>query len=147
MNTEHKPSVSVRLTHFRNLCAVLIADGEISNEEADLLMALGSRWGLNQTEMDSIMLAPGKMEYAVSADPGTRMDQLYEIVTMMLIDGEIHPNEMRLCKSMAQVLGFPERIVESLVALREYADQSELQPEQVRERMIDLLKELEGHEQ
>ena len=144
MNSQHTPSMSVRLTHFRNLCAVLIADGEISNEEADLLMALGNRWGLNQTEMDSIMLAPGKMEYAVSADPGTRMDQLYEIVTMMLVDGEIHPNEMRACKSMAQVLGFPDRIVESLVALREYADESELQPEQIREQMINLLKELEG---
>ncbi len=144
MNSEQKPSMSVRLTHFRNLCAVLIADGEISNAEADLLMALGNRWGLNQPEMDSIMVAPGKMQYAVSADPGTRMEQLYEIVTMMLIDGVIHPNEMRLCKSMAKVLSFPDRTVESLVALREYADQSELAPEQVRERMIDLLKELEG---
>ena len=50
------------------------------------------------------------------------MEHLYDLVTVMLVDGTIDERELVLCKSMAAKLGFKEENVGPM--LREMMDRS-----------------------
>jgi len=50
-----------------------------------------------------------------------RYNQLYELITMILIDGDVHEHEVSLLKKYANKLGFSESLVDKVAQkIREF---------------------------
>jgi uncharacterized tellurite resistance protein B-like protein len=105
-----------RKSHFKNLVAMMLADGVIHENEKRLLGLLGAKCGLTQSEIDEVMSNPEGVEFVRPETMHERVSQLLEMVAMMLVDGSIHPDEDSLCKSVALKMGFRPAFVDKMVS-------------------------------
>lgn len=104
-----------RRSHFKNLFAVAWVDGEVSRAEMDLIIGLAEKFQMTTPEVTKIIRNPESVSHHLPKKPGERMEHLYDLVTVMLIDGRIDERELILCKSLAARLGFKEEILDSLI--------------------------------
>lgn len=104
-----------RLSHIRNLVALAVSDGELDNNELDLIFRIGSRIGLSRDELLRIIQRPESISFSPPEYFRERIEQLYDMVLIMMIDGEIHENEVGLCKLTAVRLGFKHQIIDKMV--------------------------------
>lgn len=128
-------------SHFKNLVAMMRADGVIHDNEKRLLGLLGAKCGLNQSEIDEVMSNPEEVEFVRPETLHERVNQLLEIVAMMLVDGNLHPDEDAFCKSIALKMGFRPGFVEKMIsdvitAVRNKESKKVMQ-EQVEEALIE----------
>lgn len=105
-----------RKSHFKNLVAMMMADGVVHDNEKRLLGLLGVKCGLTQDEIDEVMSNPEGVEFVRPETMHERVNQLLEMVAMMLVDGNMHPNEEELCKSVAKKMGFRAAFVDKMVS-------------------------------
>lgn len=104
-----------RLSHMRNLMILGFADGQLSNQERDLIFNIGLRSGLTPDELTRIQQRPGSIKYFPPESYRERIEQLYDLVLVMMVDGEIHKNELAICKGLAVNLGFRHEIIDKMV--------------------------------
>ncbi len=103
--------------HFINLIQVAMADGLIDQAETEMLHRFGLKMGLADSEIDELIESSRKQAYNPPYEFQKRFEQLYEIVKMVLADGVIDKNEMRLANSFATKLGFSEDEIPGLMVL------------------------------
>lgn len=104
-----------RLSHLRNLIALSLADGLMDNHELDLIFHIGINAGLAPDELERLFQRPDSIKYFAPESYRDRIEQLYDMVMVMMADGEIHENEMRVCKTIAIKLGFKSQIIDKMV--------------------------------
>ncbi len=104
-----------RKSHFKNLLAMAMADGKLDNIEFDFIMQLAQKCYMSQEEIKRVLDSPEQINFYVPRTDRERFDQIYDLVTVMLIDGEINPRELNLCKVFAVKLGFRPAIVDRLI--------------------------------
>jgi len=104
-----------RLSHIKNLVALAAADGEIDKSELDLIFRIGAKVGLSGDELKRIISRPESISFRAPDYFRERIEQLYDMVLVMMIDGEIHDNEVLLCKLTAKRLGFKHQIIDKMV--------------------------------
>lgn len=110
METEQKQQ------HFKNLLTIAFSDGVLDKGELDFLFKKSEKYYLTFEDIQG--LAENAMHPPVSAfenDPQLRSERMLELVEMMLIDGEVHDRERRLCVLFCVSLGFKAEIAEELV--------------------------------
>jgi uncharacterized tellurite resistance protein B-like protein len=105
----------VQKSHVRNLVALAKADGQISSSELEFIHKIGVKQGLKAAEINSIIEESKSEVLELPLNDSDRFDQIFELVQMMTIDGEIDDNEMDFCILMAEKLGFRKAIVGVLV--------------------------------
>lgn len=103
--------------HFKHLTQVALADGIIDHSELRMLHQLGRNMGLTGAEMDELLETTKRSEYNPPYKLARRFNQLYDIVKMVLADGKISPEEIRLTKKLALTSGFPENEISGLLEL------------------------------
>jgi uncharacterized tellurite resistance protein B-like protein len=101
--------------HFMNLIQVAIADGIIDHSESEMLHRFGKRMGFTDPEIDNLIEATNKTAYIPPYELSKRFEQVYDIVKMVLADGVIDKNEMRLANGFATKSGFTEMEIPSLL--------------------------------
>lgn len=104
-----------RLSHIKNLIALAASDGEIDKNELDLIFKIGARVGLSNDELSRIIERPDSISFKIPDSFGDRIEQLHDMVLIMMIDGELHENEITLCKLIAIRLGFKHQIIDKMV--------------------------------
>jgi len=104
-----------RLSHIKNLVALAASDGEIDKNELDLILRIGAQVGLTREELLRIIQRPQSISFRAPDSFRERIEQLYDMVLIMMIDGEIHENEVALCKLTAIRLGFKHQVIEKIV--------------------------------
>ncbi|WP_281980338.1 hypothetical protein [Tenacibaculum mesophilum] len=104
-----------RKSHFKNLLAVAMADGKIDNIEFDYIMSLANKCYMTQDEVQRVIDSPEQITFYAPKSDRERFDQIYDLVTVMLIDGKIDERERSLCKMFAMKLGFRTAIVDQLI--------------------------------
>jgi uncharacterized tellurite resistance protein B-like protein len=104
-----------RLSHIKNLVALAASDGEIDNNELNLIFKIGARVGLSRDELLRIIQRPSSIDFKAPDYFRERIEQLYDMVLIMMIDGEIHENEVALCKLTAMRLGFRHQIIDKMI--------------------------------
>ncbi|WP_321827222.1 tellurite resistance TerB family protein [Maribacter dokdonensis] len=104
-----------RKSHFKNLLAVAMADGNLDNIEFDYIMQLADKCYMSRDEVKRVLDFPEAITFHPPKTNRERFDQMYDLVTVMLIDGRIDDREMQLCKVFAMKLGFKPAIVDKLV--------------------------------
>ncbi len=105
-----------RLSHIKNLVALACADGNLERVEMDLITKIGIRAGLQVEELKRIFERPQSIEFYPPNTNQERIAQLYDMVLVMMVNGEIDENEVVFCKIMATKLGFKQSIIDKMVA-------------------------------
>jgi len=103
--------------HFIHLIEIALADGKIDKKETALLHHLGINAGFTHSQIDSIIDSTCKSVYNPPDELSKRFEQFYEIIKMVLADGVIDKNEMRLANTLAAKSGFHESEIPNLLVL------------------------------
>jgi uncharacterized tellurite resistance protein B-like protein len=101
--------------HLKNLLAVAASDGSFDGLEVDYLLSMAQRFNINEEELRQIKDEPDRFEYEPPVTDRERFDHLHHLVSMMLIDGEVHNKEIELCKRFADILGLNPAFVDDFV--------------------------------
>lgn len=104
-----------RRSHFKNLFAVARVDGDVDRPEMDLIISLAERFQMTTEEVTKIIRNPDEVPLVIPKTPEERMEHLYDLVTVMMVNGQIDERELFLCKSMAVKLGCVEDTVDALI--------------------------------
>lgn len=104
-----------RLSHIRNLIVLAVSDGSIDKSEMDLIFKIGLRAGISPEELERILERPESINFYPADSFRERIEQLYEMVLVMMVDGEFHENEIAFCKLTALKLGFKHEIIDKMV--------------------------------
>lgn len=103
--------------HFKHLIEVALADGTIDEDEMKMLQRMGRNLGLTEPEINSLMEATKNSGYQPPYELSRRFSQLYGIIKMVLADGKIDNNEMRLATNIGLRSGFSESEVPVLLSI------------------------------
>ncbi len=110
--------------HLSNLMKIAASDGSFDPIEASYLLSLAGRFNVTEAELRRIQEHPDAARSTPPTNDRERFDQLHQLVSMMLIDGEIHDQEMLVCKAYAERLELRSEFVDDFVrAIGESVDQ------------------------
>jgi hypothetical protein len=133
-------SLEQRKSHFRNLVFMALADGKLEQGEKTMLSLLGFKWGLQREEVAEIMMIPDSIPVNFPDDPGARVNQLYDLVELMIIDGVMGSKEKELCVSFAKGLNFAEEAVkivaDEIIAANRRNESEQVILERLRGRLL-----------
>ena len=104
-----------QLSHIRNLLALAITDGSFDNQEKELVFEIAINSGITAAELKQIDQNPASIPYIKPDTNEERIDQLYDLVLLMMVNKEIEQNELSLCKTMAINLGIEISVVNRLI--------------------------------
>ena len=102
---------------FVHLVRVAMADDMITIKEMELLNEIGARLGFPGYKINELIATTNKSDFIPPYELSERFEQLYEIVRMMLVDGIVDRNEMRLASGFAIKSGFIEKEIPGLLIL------------------------------
>lgn len=94
--------------HFKHLVDIAMADGVIEEQEHKMLNRIGKNLGLTEEEVNNLIDSSKKAAYNPPYELKKRFEQMYAIVKMVLADGKIENNEMRLATNIGLKSGFTE---------------------------------------
>jgi uncharacterized tellurite resistance protein B-like protein len=102
-------------SHLKNLYSIAIADGKLENEEFDFILEVSNRIYLKPSDVQSIILSPEDIAFFIPEHNREKIDQIYDCVTLCLVDGEISEKEISTCKLIAAKFGFKPIIVDKIL--------------------------------
>lgn len=111
-----KQGKSSAKSHIKNLIEIAAADGNFDDVEYDLLQKIAKRNNISQSQLKEIKSNPGAVEFEVPEDNNEKFHQMYDLVHMMIVDNEIHKEEMKLCNLFAVKFGYSKKNIEDLIS-------------------------------
>jgi uncharacterized tellurite resistance protein B-like protein len=108
---------STAKSHMRNLIEMAAADGTLGAEEGRLLEYAAQRNGISANELKTIQRDSSKIKFEVPRSREEKFFQLYDLVHMMSVDKNIHPEELRLCEIFAIKFGYRKEVVREMIDL------------------------------
>lgn len=100
---KHKEEIG----HFANIVKIAKADGKISEGEEALLIKAGKNLNITVEEFTLILKNPEKFPINPPISYDERIERLYRLTKMLLIDGEAHLKEVNLLQKIVVGLHFP----------------------------------------
>lgn len=100
---EHKKAK----TYFAALVKIAFVDSSMSDEELRYLERMSMNLGLSSDEFVKILKYPDKYPLDPPLDYNDRIEQLFNLTTMVFSDNEVKLDEVKLVRSLAIGLGFP----------------------------------------
>jgi uncharacterized tellurite resistance protein B-like protein len=94
-----------RLSHVRNLIAIACADGSLDKSEISLISTIGQMVGITQEELKRIFNHPQSISFYMPETYKEKLEQIYDMVMVMMVDGQIHERERKLCELFVEKLG------------------------------------------
>ena len=104
------------MSHVRNLVALAYADGKFSDEEKQYVANVATEVGMTADEMKLIINDPEGIRFEMPSNDIEKIEQIYDLILLMMIDGDLDENEMIFCRAMAIKMKIPYQIVDELVA-------------------------------
>ena len=102
-------------SHIMNLVQLAKADGKISKSESGLLIKIGERNGVSAEEVFEMVDSSDDFFYKKPENDEQRFDQLYDLVEMMRIDGEVSSKELTYTTDIAEKMGVRKAVAWILV--------------------------------
>ena len=103
------------MTHVSGLFATALADGKLEKNEIALLVGIAKREGLSDSDIQSLLEGKLRADFTIPEDDETKKRYLKDLVTMMMIDGNIAEEEITLCCKMAVCYGYSPDIIKEIV--------------------------------
>lgn len=102
-------------SHLRNLLSMAMADGKIDESEYEFLALVAKKHNIDSTELDQMKAEIARKGGFAFEKGNSAFEQIYDLVNMMMIDNNINPNELKMCKSFAKRIGFAVNKVDELI--------------------------------
>ena len=102
-------------SHMKNLIEIAAADGNFDKVEAELLHTIAKKNGISSSKLKEIEKNPGNVLFEVPEDEFEKFQQMYDLVHMMIVDNEVHHEEMKLCNLYASKFGYPKANIDELI--------------------------------
>ena len=102
-------------SHIRNLIEMAMVDGHLDSSEKKLLNDIAKKYGLSSVQLKSIEENPNSIEFEIPIDEAQKFEQLYDLVHMMVVDGYIDRDEIRICGVFARKFGYKESKSDELI--------------------------------
>ena len=123
--------------HLSNLLALAMADGQLHKNEEALLFKLGEKYGLKERQVSNILKSKKKVELYVPKKDEEKMDQLYDLLTMVYADGVVDDNEVTFCKDVVNRFGYRPELVDKLIDLFKKGDPVPQDWDEVKLKLIE----------
>src|SRR5512133_3635082 len=117
LNVFDHPGKKQNKEYFIQLVRGAKSDDIIHNTELDLLLRIGSKLGFTEPEITNLIAETDKSDYIPPYELAKRFEQVFEIVGLIMADGKVEDNEMRLVKGFAVKSGFSDEEIPELVSL------------------------------
>ena len=104
-----------KLGQVKNLIMLALADGKATESELALIAAIASREELTQEELDNLIDHPDSVHIELPEDEDQKLRYMEDMVSLMMIDGDLDDNELAMCKIYAIMLGYESNIVERMI--------------------------------
>ena len=102
-------------THIKSLLALAAADGNADTKELLLIAAVAAREGMKSSELEDVLRSGGNYKFTVPEDDDKKVQYLKDMVSLMMVDGDIDDNEMAICKIVAQDFGYVPAVVDAVL--------------------------------
>lgn len=119
-------------SHVRHLVRLAKSDGILHSDELRFIKKVGKKNGLTEKEVDGIIANPTSVDIVLPKDNDEKFYQIFDLVNLMLKDGEVNDAEIEFCMELANRLGFRKVIVGVLVAKIERGIKEGLSRKQIR---------------
>ena len=103
--------------HFKHLIEVAFVDKTIDISEKEMLHQIGKRLGFTDPEIDNLIKCVKKSAFDPPYELSKRFEQFYDIIKMVMADGRIDNDEMRLATGLAIKYGFNDNEIPNLLVL------------------------------
>jgi len=107
---------STEASYIKSLIEIAQSDGFVDEQEVIFLTKVAERFKLSATEIKELKKHHRKVNFVSPTDISDRVALLYDIVNMMIVDGNISENEMQLCQKYARLLELNDEKVNKLIA-------------------------------
>jgi len=97
---------SRNIAHFASIVNISGADGKITVEEEEMLLALATKFGIDNSEVVDILKNPSKYPIVPSNSAEERLERIHDLFDMIFTDHEINVKELVLIKRYAIGLGY-----------------------------------------
>ena len=111
MNTSEEQKES----HLKNLLILTMADGEQTEIESHLLIAIAHRLGLEESDIDRIKMNLDTIEFSMPEKYDDKIEQFHDLLTLMAVDGHIDPEEESYCMEIADKFELTHSVLEELL--------------------------------
>lgn len=107
--------LSFKKNHLRNLIALAKADGHLHEAEEQMLHKIGDKYGLKDRQISALIASEEGLEMEIPKEHDHKMDQLYDLVSMVYADGVVDDSEIEFCESLMSEFNFKKEIVRWLI--------------------------------
>ena len=104
-----------RLSNVANLIALSMADGKVQESELAAIAIIATRDGISDKEIKKMIEGKNHVKFTVPKDDATKLRYLKDLVSLMMIDGNIDENELMFCKLVAEGYGFRHEVIDALI--------------------------------
>lgn len=126
-------------SHIKNLIEIAEADGHFVQIEMELLKSIAKRNGITEKQVSEIRKNSEDIKLEIPTDSKVRFHQYYDLIHMMSIDNEIHPEEEKICSQLAIKFGYQRDNIHDLINSTLSCINYERNPDDTMGRVIRLL--------
>ena len=102
-------------SHIKNLIEVAIADGNLDDNEFDLILKIAGSYDISAEEVKNIRNNPGNITFTPPSSYSAKVKLIEDLVKVMMADKTIDENEVKICKDLAVRLNIAPVIVDELI--------------------------------
>ncbi len=104
-----------KVEYIRVLIYLGRADAEFHEKEKEYIRKVGFRLGLNDEDLDKELSATTAEAFALPQEEVLRFTLLDDLINLMISDGKITEEEIKICEKIANELGFHTDAVGSII--------------------------------
>ncbi|MEM7548114.1 MAG: hypothetical protein AAF363_00460 [Bacteroidota bacterium] len=125
---------------FLNIYALLIKRKAITKENLDCIFKWGAQLDIPREELNFILNNPDSIEFDRPKTKIEAVEQIYDLVYMIYLDGLVEDIELEVAMTYAEKLGFQRGIVGDLLKAIDSAPGDGIPREKVKEELKELLE-------
>ena len=104
-----------KVEYIRALIYLGRADAEFHEKEKEYIRKVGVRIGLSDQDLDRELSATANEAFALPQEEVLRFTLLDDLINLMISDGKITEEEIKICEKIANELGFHMDAVGSII--------------------------------
>ena len=85
-----------KMSHLRNLFFLAMKDGEVGEAETEVLEYCAEKYDIPHAQFEDLFENPDGVEFVTPTDENARFHQLFDLTSLMIIDGVINQVERHM---------------------------------------------------
>ena len=122
--------------YLKQLIKVAMSDGNIDEKENKFINKIAVKFNLSDDDINDIKSNLQDIKFREPQNSKARFQMVFDLVWLMLIDGNIDVNEIHICSRVAMKMGYEPQIVEDLVIAIQNNLVNAAEPEAIYEKIL-----------